>query len=32
MIGDSLSIRDAFVINIGIDFEVITLPNYNNNY
>tara|TARA_R110001606_G_scaffold314291_1_gene460948 strand:+ start:354 stop:2198 length:1845 start_codon:yes stop_codon:yes gene_type:complete len=31
MIGDSLSIRDAFVINIGIDFEVITLPNYNNN-
>ena len=31
MIGDSLSIRDAFVINIGIDFEIITLPNYNNN-
>ena len=31
MIGDSLSIRDAFVINIGVDFEIITLPNYNNN-
>jgi len=31
MIGDSLTIKDAFVINIGIDFEIITLPNYNNN-
>jgi|TARA_R110000782_G_scaffold73813_2_gene147722 hypothetical protein len=31
MIGDSLSIRDAFVINIGVNFEIITLPNYNNN-
>jgi len=31
MIGDSLSIRDAFVINIGINFEIITLPNFNNN-
>jgi hypothetical protein len=31
MIGDNLSIRDAFVINIGVDFEIITLPNYNNN-
>ena len=31
MIGDSLSIKNAFVINFGIDFEIITLPNYNNN-
>ena len=31
MIGDNLSIRDAFVINIGVDFEIITLPSYNNN-
>ena len=31
MIGDSLTIKDAFVINIGVDFEIITLPNYNNN-
>ena len=31
MIGDTISIKDAFIINIGIDFEIITLPNYNNN-
>ena len=31
MIGDSIAIKDAFVINIGCDFEIITLPNYNNN-
>jgi hypothetical protein len=31
MVGDSVSIKDAFVINIGINFEIITLPNYNNN-
>tara|TARA_B110000902_G_scaffold42608_1_gene46404 strand:+ start:5449 stop:7284 length:1836 start_codon:yes stop_codon:yes gene_type:complete len=31
MLGDTLSIKDAFVINIGCDFEIITLPNYNNN-
>jgi hypothetical protein len=31
MIGDSLSIKDAFIINIGCNFEIITLPNYNNN-
>ena len=31
MIGDSLTIKDAFVVNIGVDFEIITLPNYNNN-
>jgi len=31
MIGDTLSIKDAFIINIGINFEIITLPNYNNN-
>ena len=31
MIGDSLSIKNAFIINFGIDFEIITLPNYNNN-
>lgn len=29
-IGDSIAIKDAFVVNIGIDFEIITLPNYNN--
>ena len=31
MIGDSLTIKDAFIVNIGVDFEIITLPNYNNN-
>ena len=31
IIGDSVRIKDAFIINIGVDFEVITLPNYNNN-
>ena len=29
-VGDSIAIKDAFVINIGIEFEIITLPNYNN--
>ena len=31
VIGDSVAIKDAFVINIGITFEIITLPNFNNN-
>lgn len=30
MIGDSIEIRDAFIINICIDFEIIVLPNFNN--
>jgi len=29
MIGDVISIKDAFVINFGINFEIITYPNYN---
>jgi hypothetical protein len=31
MIGDNVEIRDAFIINIGVDFEIIVLPEYNNN-
>ena len=31
MVGDSVSIKDGFIINIGCDFEIITLPNVNNN-
>ena len=31
MIGDTISIKNAFVINFAIDFEIITYPNYNNN-
>lgn len=30
-INDSINIKDAFIINIGVDFEIITLPNYDNN-
>jgi hypothetical protein len=29
MINDSIGIRDAFIINIGVDFEIITLPGAN---
>ena len=31
MIGDNIEIRDAFIINIGVNFEIIVLPDYNNN-
>jgi hypothetical protein len=31
MIGDNIEIRNAYIINIGVDFEIITLPEYNNN-
>ena len=31
MIGDTISIKDAFIINISCDFEIITLPSVNNN-
>jgi len=31
MIGDAVNIRDGFVINIGVNFEIIVLPDYNNN-
>ena len=31
MIGDAVNIKDGFVINIGVNFEIIVLPNYNNN-
>ena len=31
VIGDSVAIKDAFVINIGINFEIIVLPNFNSN-
>jgi hypothetical protein len=31
MIGDTLSIKDAFVLNFAIEFEIITYPNFNNN-
>jgi len=31
IIGDNIEIRNAFIINIAVDFEIIVLPNYNNN-
>ena len=30
MITDAVNINDAFIINIGVNFEVIVRPNYNN--
>ena len=31
MINDSISIKDAFIINIGVNFEIVVLPNFNSN-
>jgi hypothetical protein len=31
IIGDSVRIKDAFVINIGVNFEIVVAPNYNSN-
>jgi hypothetical protein len=28
---DAVNIKDAFIINIGIEFEISVLPNYNSN-
>ena len=30
MIGDSIEIKNAYIINIGIDFEIVVLPNFIN--
>ena len=29
--GDSINIKDGFIINIGVNFDIIVLPNYNSN-
>lgn len=31
MINDSIRIKDAYIIDIGVEFDVIVLPNYNSN-
>jgi hypothetical protein len=31
IMGDTVNIKDAFIINIGVDFDIIVLPNYNSN-
>ena len=30
-INDSIKLSDAYIVNIGVDFDVITYPNYNSN-
>jgi len=30
VIGDTVNIKDGFIVNIGVDFEIIILPNFNN--
>ena len=30
MIGDSIEIKDAYIINISLEFEIIVSPNFNN--
>jgi hypothetical protein len=31
MINDAVNIKDAFIINIGVNFDIMVLPNYNSN-
>jgi hypothetical protein len=31
MINDAVNIKDAFVINIGVNFDIVILPNFNSN-
>lgn len=31
MVNDSVNIKDGFIINIGVNFDIIVLPNYNSN-
>ena len=31
MINDAINIKDAFIINIGVNFDIIALPNFNSN-
>ena len=31
VIGDSVRIKDAFVVNIGVNFDITVAPNYNSN-
>ena len=28
---DSVTLKDAFIINVGLDFEIVTLPGFNSN-
>jgi hypothetical protein len=31
MVNDSVNIKDGFIINIGVNFDIIILPEYNSN-
>ena len=31
MINDAINIKDAFIINIGVTFDIVVRPNFNNN-
>jgi len=31
VLNDSVTIKDAFVVNIGVEFQIIVYPNYNSN-
>ena len=31
MVNDSINIKDGFIINIGLNFDIIVLPEFNNN-
>jgi len=31
MVNDAVNIKDGFIINIGVSFDIIILPNYNSN-
>ena len=31
MINDSINIKDGFIVNIGVNFDIVILPNYNSN-
>ena len=31
VLNDTVVLRDAYIINIGVNFEIITLPNFNSN-
>ena len=31
MIGDAITIKDGYIINIAVQFDIIVLPNFNNN-
>ena len=31
MVNDSIFLKDAFIVNIGVNFDIIVLPNFNSN-